>query len=69
MKIWTWLDGKKTIIGAVITAISYLAAGLPTLLPGFGLEPSVVGKIVGVSLLVVGLLHKGFKLKYGSDLP
>lgn len=55
---WCWVNGKKTLIGAVV-----LAGGLVV-----GGQWGIVLKIVGTSLTTVGGLHKLGKIttKYGS---
>lgn len=64
--IWSFLNGKKTVIGAVITIVGYLAAGLPLLAPL--VAAATLTKIVGASTLVLGLLHKVYKLVYGVEI-
>lgn len=68
-KIWDWLNGKKTVIGAVITAISVTATQLGVLLPLFGVDAVLVAKIIGIATTVVGLLHKAYKFIYKEEHP
>ncbi len=56
-KFWSWLSGKKTVVGAVILAVI-------NLLQVFGLPEYVVYvEYVGNVLVTVGVLHKGWKIK------
>jgi uncharacterized membrane protein YesL len=67
--ILAWLNGKKTIIGAVILAVTTIAAWIPGFLPFFGVGADHVVQIVGVATTVVGLLHKAYKYIFGEDVP
>lgn len=67
--IWTKLNGYKTLFGAIITAVAYLVAGLPVILPVFGLEAVLVAKVAGIGLTVVGILHKVYKFLYKEEHP
>jgi hypothetical protein len=64
-KVWTFLNGKKTVIGAVITLVAYVVGGLP-LLAAF-LPAVTVAKVVGVGVFVVGALHKVYKFVYREE--
>jgi len=67
-KIWTWLDGKKTLVGAVLVILGVVADQLSVILPAL-LEPSVAAKYVGVATAVIGALHKVYKFIYKTDAP
>ncbi len=67
--LWTWLNGKKTIFGAIITAVAFIASGLGAILPLFGLSAVTVAKVVGIALTIVGILHKIYKFIYKEDHP
>lgn len=67
--IWTWLDGKKLVAGAILDLASALALALPALLPAFGLEAAVVTQVVAKAALVVGLLHRFYKYAYKTEHP
>ena len=68
---WTWLNGKKTVIGAVLDLVSSALAGLLAFLPQFGDALAGLGlngawligvlAIVGKVALFVGIVHKAFK--------
>jgi hypothetical protein len=60
-KLWGWLNGKKTVLGAVATFILVVADQLGTLLPLLGVQGAVIAKILSVATLVVGLIHKAIK--------
>ncbi len=69
--LWGWLDGKKTIMGAVITLVAYLVAGVP-LVAAFCTSTvcaATVAKVGGIGLTLVGLLHKLYKLVYREEHP
>lgn len=69
--IWTKLNGWKTVIGASITLIAYIAAGIP-LVAGLcttAVCATTVAKAAGIGLTVVGLLHKAYKFIYREDHP
>ena len=68
-KLWEFLNGKKTVVGAVITAVSVAATYLLPVLTFFGVDPAKVGVIVGVVTTVVGVLHKAYKFIYKEELP
>ncbi len=69
--IWDFMNGKKTIVGAIITLVAYLVAGIP-LVAGLCTSAvclATVAKVGGIGLTIVGLLHKGYKLIYREDHP
>lgn len=68
-KIWGFFNGKKTVVGALVLLVSTLAGLIPVVLPAFGVEAVLVGKIAGGALAVVGLLHKAYKYLYGEEPP
>jgi VIT1/CCC1 family predicted Fe2+/Mn2+ transporter len=68
-KLWDWLNGKKTLIGAIITGLAYIAGALPAVLPFFGVEAVLAAKIVGIAVTVVGVAHKIYKFIYKEDHP
>jgi uncharacterized membrane protein len=57
-KLWDWFNGKKTVIGGLLTAIAFW------LTQSFPMPTPVVAQIIhylnmiGQYLLQVGLLHK-----------
>ncbi len=69
--IWKWLDGKKTYIGASITIVAYLVAGIP-LVAGLCTTTvcaATIAKVAGIGLTIVGLLHKAYKFVYHEEHP
>jgi len=58
LKAWAFLDGKKSLIGAVATAVVVLSDQLGILLPLLGVSAAFYAKFTSVSVLVIGLLHK-----------
>ena len=76
IKVWTWLDGKKLIIGGILSIIQLLAAfavGLGTTLSAmFPATSKVVIYSLAVSSFLFtlsGLLHKAWKKVYREDHP
>ncbi len=67
-KVWTWLSGKKLVIGTIISLVSDVVSALPVLLPFVVKDAAQVAHIFGVSLTVLGLLHKGYKYLYHEEL-
>ena len=68
-KIWDWFNGRKTIIGAVITILSTLAGVLPVVLAAVGASAVLTAKVVGIATMVVGVAHKIYKFIYKEDHP
>jgi hypothetical protein len=68
-KIWDFMNGKKTIVGAVITAVSVGATYLPAVLAFFGVDAVKIATYVGISTTVVGVAHKIYKFIYKEDHP
>lgn len=67
--VWTWLNGKKTAIGAVITVAADLTALAGVTLPAFGVSAVHVAQYVGYGTVAVGVLHKIYKFVYHEDHP
>lgn len=57
--IWNWLDGKKTVFGAILLIIY----GVPHMEQWVGVEALDVIYYIGTALGTGGILHKGFKSK------
>ncbi len=68
-KFWEYMNGKKLVVGAIITAVSVLATQLGVLLPLLGLDAVLVAKVVGIATMVVGVLHKVYKFIYKEEHP
>ncbi len=67
-KVWEFLDGKKTVVGSVIVALSVAAGYLPAVLAFFGVAAVKASTIVGVVTTVVGVAHKVYKFLYKEEL-
>ncbi len=65
--VMLWLNGKKTVIGAIITIVAAVPALLGATLPAFGVDTVHVALYVGYSVTLVGLLHKLYKRVYGEE--
>lgn len=68
-KAWTFMNGKKTIVGAVITLFAYLVAGVPLVaaLCTTAVCATTVAKVGGIGLTVLGILHKLYKFFYREE--
>jgi len=62
-KVWTWLDGKKTVFGSVLAILGTVAEQLSVILPSL-LGPAKAAQYVGVATAVLGALHKAYKFYY-----
>jgi hypothetical protein len=67
-KIWKFMNGKKVVVGAILTLISLLPQ-VAALLPVFGVEPQVAIGIAGGLTTLIGLLHKAYKFIYKEEHP
>ena len=67
IKTWTWFNGKKTLLGAIITAAAYGAAGIGIILPAFGVDAIIVAKYAGIATMILGIMHKAYKYIYGEE--
>lgn len=61
ISIWNWLNGKKTLIGALVGALVAVGDQLGILLPLFGASAVFTAKVAAAILFVVGLGHKLLK--------
>jgi VIT1/CCC1 family predicted Fe2+/Mn2+ transporter len=68
-KFWTYMSGKKTAVGAVITVVASIAVGLPLILPLFIADAALIAQITGIALTIVGVLHKLYKFIYREKHP
>ena len=68
-KVWNWLNGKKTLIGGIITLVAYVAGGVPLIAGVCSSEACLVtvAKAVGISTMIVGGLHKVYKFIYREE--
>jgi hypothetical protein len=66
-KLWDFLNGKKTIIGAAITVLAIIAGALPVVLAAVGVDAILVAKVVGIATTVVGVAHKLYKFLYKEE--
>ena len=65
-KLWEWSDGKKSIIGLVLTGIGGLALYLPAVSAQFPNAKWIV-VAAGVVQVVNGLAHKAYKARYNEN--
>jgi len=66
-KIWDFMNGKKLIFGAILTALASIAGILPVILAAVGVEAILVAKVVGIATMIVGAAHKIYKFIYKED--
>jgi len=68
-QFWDFMNGKKTWMGALVSLVSYLVAGVPLVaaLCTTAVCVATVGKVGGAGLFVVGVLHKAYKFFYRED--
>lgn len=66
LRLWALVDGKKTVIGAVLAGAASLITTvlpyLPAILGPFGLEAAPIVAVLGKALIYIGLAHKILKL-------
>ena len=67
-KIWVWLSGKKTVIGAVISVLTEVVSNLSIFLPLFIGDANEIARIIGVCFSLLGLLHKAYKYFYNEEV-
>jgi hypothetical protein len=68
-KFWEYMNGKKTVVGAIITAVSVGIGYLPAVLAFFGVDAVQIATYVGIATTVVGILHKIYKFIYKEEHP
>lgn len=61
--LWNWLNGKKTVIGAILHFAVFVVTGLGTYFGFHPLSAAVLGQIdtVANGIITVGLGHKVLK--------
>jgi hypothetical protein len=69
LAVWSFLNGKKTAVGAFLTLIAdmitMLLPQLGVVLGAFGVDAATVALVVGILgkiLIVIGLFHKLVKV-------
>ena len=67
LAVWTFLNGKKVVIGATITLLSQVVPYLNTVLPAFSVDAAKTANVVGLVVTAVGLLHKLYKAVGGEQ--
>lgn len=68
-KIWDFMNGKKVLVGVIVTVLAWLATNAAVILPVLGVDAVLVAKISGVLLTVVGVAHKIYKFLYKEEHP
>lgn len=63
--VWTFLDGKKTAIGALLQLVAdvlaLVLAALPAVAPVLGWEAVTVVSVTAKIAMVLGLVHRAVK--------
>lgn len=65
-KILAFLNGKKTIIGGVISIMAFTPS-IAAVLPSLGVGEPIALKITGACILTVGFAHKAYKYVFGEE--
>ena len=60
-KVWNWLNGKKTLLGAILLGVPVVWEALTPILTASGVTEAKVVAVAGVIATVVGLGHKLLK--------
>jgi hypothetical protein len=68
-KFWEFMNGKKVVVGAIITFLTVVAGYLPAVLAFFGIGAVQVAQYVGIATTVVGIAHKIYKFIYKEEHP
>jgi hypothetical protein len=68
MKLWEWLNGKKTFIGTVLVGVPVVWNAVQPILEASGASPEKVAAIGGILLAGIGIAHKVLKA-FGIALP
>lgn len=66
-KFWDFMNGKKVIVGVIVTVLSVIASYIAPALTLFGVDAILVAKVVGIATTVVGVAHKIYKLIYKEE--
>jgi hypothetical protein len=66
---WTFMNGKKTVVGLTITALAWLSTFVPAVMAALGSQPSQIAAVTGVLITVVGIVHKIYKFIYKEEHP
>jgi hypothetical protein len=66
-KFWDFMNGKKTVVGAILTALSWILANAGVVLPFFHVDAAHIAGIVGILTTVVGIAHRIYKWLYNED--
>ena len=61
-KVWDWLNGKKTLLGAILLGAPVVWEAITPILTAGGVTEAKVVAVAGVIATVVGLGHKLLKL-------
>jgi hypothetical protein len=67
-KMWKLLDGKKTLIGAVLVSVPVIWAGVEPILTAGGVSPEKLAAVGGLILGGIGIAHKVLKA-FGVAVP
>jgi len=64
---WDFMNGKKTVVGLIITALGFAAGFVPALLAALGVGAVTVVKVTGILTTVLGVAHKIYKFVYNEE--
>jgi hypothetical protein len=60
-RFWSYINGRKSIVGAILIAAPVALDQVRELAVALGLDPVKAATYAGTALLVLGLLHKLWK--------
>jgi len=66
--MWKWLDGKKTLIGAILIGVPVIWEGVQPILEAGGVSPEFIGVVAGGIIGAIGIAHKVLKA-FGVAVP
>jgi len=66
-KFWDFMNGKKVVVGIILTVLGVTTGYLAPTLTFFNVDPALVVKVVGIATTVVGVGHKVYKFIYKED--
>lgn len=66
-KFWAFMNGKKTVVGAVLTALTVAVGYMPAVLAFLGISAVQIAQYVGIGTTIVGIAHKVYKFIYKEE--
>jgi hypothetical protein len=66
-KFWDYMNGKKTVVGVIITVLATAVGYAPAVLAFVGVGAATIAQYIGIATTVLGVLHKIYKWLYHED--